>query len=66
MLKGEVDMSLAPVAIRDLFNTYVRVLCRLDDHGEYELMRSWDNVFYSILELGGVLECKTVICNYRD
>ncbi|KAH3855721.1 hypothetical protein DPMN_098291 [Dreissena polymorpha] len=55
MLKGEVDMSMAPVAIRDLFNTYVRVLWRLDDHGEYELTTSWDNICNSILELGGVL-----------
>ncbi|KAH3747949.1 hypothetical protein DPMN_182385 [Dreissena polymorpha] len=56
MLKGEVDISLAPVAIRDLFNTYVRVLWRIDDYGEYELMTSWDNVCNSILELGGVLD----------
>ncbi|KAH3747914.1 uncharacterized protein LOC127848456 [Dreissena polymorpha] len=55
MLKGEVNISLAPVAIRDLFNTYVRVLWRIDDYGEYELMTSWDNVSNSILELGGVL-----------
>ncbi|KAH3771319.1 hypothetical protein DPMN_172633 [Dreissena polymorpha] len=60
MLKGEVDMAMAPVAIRDLFNTYVRVLWRLDDHGEYELMTSWDNVCNSILELGCVLGDKNV------
>ncbi|KAH3771320.1 hypothetical protein DPMN_172634 [Dreissena polymorpha] len=60
MLKGEVDISLAPVAIRDLFNMYVRVLWRLDDHSEYELMTSWDNFCNSILELGGVLGDKNV------
>ncbi|KAH3738739.1 hypothetical protein DPMN_045381 [Dreissena polymorpha] len=53
MLKGEVDIKKAPQAIKDLFYTYVRIVWRLNDDGENELMNSWINVCYSILELGG-------------
>ncbi|KAH3738681.1 hypothetical protein DPMN_045320 [Dreissena polymorpha] len=38
MLKGDVDIKNAPQAIKDLFYTYVRIVWRLNDDGEYELM----------------------------
>ncbi|KAH3841021.1 toll-like receptor 5 [Dreissena polymorpha] len=50
MLKGEVDMTRAPPVIRDLFHTYVRVLWKCDDNGEYILTTSWENVCHAILE----------------
>ncbi|KAH3738738.1 hypothetical protein DPMN_045380 [Dreissena polymorpha] len=53
MLKGGVDIKNAPQAIKELFYTYVRIVWRLNDYGEYELLTSWINVCNSILELGG-------------
>ncbi|KAH3841005.1 hypothetical protein DPMN_114464 [Dreissena polymorpha] len=50
MLQGDVDMTRAPPVIRDLFHTYVRVLWKFDDNGEYIMTTSWDNVCKAILE----------------
>ncbi|KAH3841001.1 hypothetical protein DPMN_114459 [Dreissena polymorpha] len=50
MLKGDVDMTRAPPVIRDLFHTYVRVLWKCDDNGEYSMTTSWENVCHAILE----------------
>ncbi|KAH3841008.1 hypothetical protein DPMN_114467 [Dreissena polymorpha] len=50
MLKGDVDMTRAPPVIRDLFHTYVRVLWKCDDNGEYSMTTSWENVCNAILE----------------
>ncbi|KAH3834367.1 hypothetical protein DPMN_107689 [Dreissena polymorpha] len=52
MLKGDVDMARAPPVIRDLFHSYVRVLWKQGDNGEYFLTTSWENVCNAILESG--------------
>ncbi|XP_052278838.1 toll-like receptor 5 [Dreissena polymorpha] len=52
MLKGDVDMTRAPHVIRDLFHTYVRVLWKCDENGEYIMTTSLENVCNAILASG--------------